>query len=112
MWWRLRLREYLRTARGGATLEKSCISNHLDLKARPAAQPQESRLARQHFFFVARRRPVRRPAAPVARAFGQPFEGRMSAGMLNHPGQVARIVGREAEFGARDHEIRQEVEVL
>src|SRR5882672_1033413 len=86
MWWRLRLREYLRTAIDGGFSENSFIFNDLHLKARPAAQPQENGPARQHFFFVARRRPVGRPFAPVGRAFGQPFEGRMGADVLDHPG--------------------------
>ena len=82
-------------------------------RAQPAPpQPQEGRRPRQHLLLVARRRPVGRPAAPVGRALGQPVEGRMGAGVLDHPRQVARIVGGEPELRARDHQLGQPVEGL
>ena len=73
---------------------------------------KEHRLvAGQHLLLVARRRPIVGSATPIRRPFGEPVEGRMAAGMLDHPGQVARIVGRQPELGARLHQARQHVEV-
>src|SRR5262249_38902063 len=57
-------------------------------------------------FLVARRRPIRRPLAPVAGSAGQPFEGGMIGSSLKHPRQKVVIVGCKMQFGTVRHDQR------
>jgi hypothetical protein len=61
-------------------------------------------------FLIARRGPVIRAVAPIARTSNQPFEKRVFGDSLEHPAEVIAIVRRETEFGSVPHDCRQSIE--
>src|SRR5688572_30414663 len=65
----------------------------------------------QGFGLIAGRRPIGRPIAPILRPAGGPQKGRMRGDMRQGPADIGRIVAGDAEFRARLHQARKQIEI-